>query len=61
MFLKAGDNQLKASIYSINFYMRKVFLVNVKNNNTNKTLFTLKPNAIALQIGKKTAIRDRKI
>ena len=39
MFLKAGDNQLKASIYIINFCMRKAFLVNVKNNNNNKKNF----------------------
>ena len=42
MFLKAGDNQLKASIYSINFYMRKVFLVNVKNNNNKQNFIHTK-------------------
>ena len=36
MFLKAGENQLKATIYVTNFCMRKVFSVNVTNNNNKR-------------------------
>ena len=42
MFLKAGDNQFKASIYIIYFCMRKAFLVNVKNNNNKENFIHTK-------------------
>ena len=42
MFLKAGDNQLKAAIYVTNFCMRKVFSVNVTNNNNKRNFIHTK-------------------
>ena len=42
MFLKAGDNQLKAAIYVSNFCMRKVFSVNVTNNNNKRNFIHTK-------------------